>query len=220
MRTRAGASTCRLTDGPSCPDYHQQPHDLAQLTRLCWSLGLHGQSRSRAAAYRMVPSRLCYWCVDLLRYVLDERSRPIGRQRGARLGGGVTPVTVTTGAASGAVVQVLILLQLTTDDAEAALIPGLETTTRTEDREQARNEARELLGDTYLASAAMMARIGETDAAWIAADRAGFCAQAAGSPLAVPRAFSAWPRVPRPGSDRPGLPRRSRDGRRPETVDH
>jgi LURP-one-related len=31
----------------------------------------------------------------------------------------------------------------------------------------------------------MMVKIGQTDAAWIAADRAGFCAQRAGSPLAV-----------------------------------
>jgi transcriptional regulator with XRE-family HTH domain len=67
----------------------------------------------------------------------------------------------------------------------AALIPGLETATRTTDSEEVRNEARELLGDTYQATAAMMVKIGETDAAWIAADRAGFCAEAAGSPLAV-----------------------------------
>ena len=67
----------------------------------------------------------------------------------------------------------------------AALIPGLETATRTGDSEEVRNEARELLGDTYQATAAMMVKIGETDAAWIAADRAGFCAEMAGSPLAV-----------------------------------
>jgi transcriptional regulator with XRE-family HTH domain len=67
----------------------------------------------------------------------------------------------------------------------AALIPGLEAATRTADSEPVRTEARELLGDTYQATAAMMARIGETDAAWIAADRAGFCAEMAGTPLAV-----------------------------------
>jgi transcriptional regulator with XRE-family HTH domain len=67
----------------------------------------------------------------------------------------------------------------------AALIPGLETATRTADSEEVRSEARELLGDTYQATAAMMVKIGETDAAWIAADRAGFCAETAGSPLAV-----------------------------------
>jgi transcriptional regulator with XRE-family HTH domain len=66
----------------------------------------------------------------------------------------------------------------------AALIPGLETAVRTADGEQVA-EARELLGDTYQAVAAMMVKIGETDAAWIAADRAGFCAEAAASPLAV-----------------------------------
>ena len=43
--------------------------------------------------------------------------------------------------------------------------------------EQVQAEARELLGDTYQAAAAMMVKIGETDAAWIAADRAGFCAE-------------------------------------------
>lgn len=67
----------------------------------------------------------------------------------------------------------------------AALIPGLEAATRTAASQQDRAEARELLGDTYQATAAMMAKIGETDAAWIAADRAGFCAETAGSPLAV-----------------------------------
>jgi tetratricopeptide (TPR) repeat protein len=67
----------------------------------------------------------------------------------------------------------------------AALIPGLETASRTANSEQARDEARQLLGDTYQATAAMMARIGETDAAWISADRARFCAEAVGSPLGV-----------------------------------
>ena len=74
----------------------------------------------------------------------------------------------------------------------AALIPGLETATRTADSEEVRDEARELLGDTYQATAAMMVKIGETDAAWIAADRAGFCAETAGSPLAVAAACSGW----------------------------
>ena len=67
----------------------------------------------------------------------------------------------------------------------AALIPSLETAVRTAGSEQVQAEARELLGDTYQAVAALMVKIGETDAAWIAADRAGFCAEAAGSPLAV-----------------------------------
>ncbi len=67
----------------------------------------------------------------------------------------------------------------------AALIPGLETAVRTADSEQVQAEARELLGDTYQAVAALMVKIGETDAAWIAADRASFCAEAAGSPPAV-----------------------------------
>jgi hypothetical protein len=46
-------------------------------------------------------------------------------------------------------------------------------------------EVRELLTDTYQAVAAMLAKIGEGDAAWIAADRAAFVAEATGSPLAV-----------------------------------
>jgi tetratricopeptide (TPR) repeat protein len=67
----------------------------------------------------------------------------------------------------------------------AALIPGLEAATRTARSDTDQGQARELLGDTYQATAALMAKLGETDAAWIAADRAGFCAEAAGSPLAV-----------------------------------
>jgi transcriptional regulator with XRE-family HTH domain len=67
----------------------------------------------------------------------------------------------------------------------AALIPGLEAASRTARSDTYQAEARELLGDTYQATAALMAKLGETDAAWIAADRAGFCAEAARSPLAV-----------------------------------
>lgn len=67
----------------------------------------------------------------------------------------------------------------------AVLIPGLEAATRTARSDTDHAQARELLGDTYQATAALMAKLGETDAAWIAADPAGFCAEAAGSPLAV-----------------------------------
>lgn len=67
----------------------------------------------------------------------------------------------------------------------AALIPGLESATRTAGSKQDRAEALDLLGDVYQATAATMAKIGETDAAWIAADRAGFCAEQAANPLAV-----------------------------------
>ena len=97
----------------------------------------------------------------------------------------------------------------------AALIPGLEAATRTAASQQDRAEARELLGDTYQATAAMMAKIGETDAAWIAADRAGFCAEAAGSPSRSRRACSGWPtcsspwaRSTRPTTSPPASPRR------------
>jgi tetratricopeptide (TPR) repeat protein len=68
------------------------------------------------------------------------------------------------------------------------LIPGLEAATRSSTG-TVQTEARELLGDAYRATAAMMAKLGETDAAWIAADRAGFCAERAGSPLAVAAAM-------------------------------
>jgi transcriptional regulator with XRE-family HTH domain len=67
----------------------------------------------------------------------------------------------------------------------AALIPGLENASRTARTEQLQHRARELLTDTYQATAAAMAKLGETDAAWIAADRAAFTAEAIGAPLTV-----------------------------------
>jgi len=67
----------------------------------------------------------------------------------------------------------------------AELIPGLESAVRTVGSEQDQASVRDLLGDTYQATAAMLAKLGETDAAWIAADRAAFIAEAAGAPLDV-----------------------------------
>jgi transcriptional regulator with XRE-family HTH domain len=67
----------------------------------------------------------------------------------------------------------------------AVLIPGMEIITRQAKDQQVREVALDLLGDTYLATAALMAKLGETDAAWVAADRAAFCAEKAGEPLAV-----------------------------------
>ncbi len=67
----------------------------------------------------------------------------------------------------------------------AALIPGLEIITRQAKGEQVRAAALDLLGDTYQATAALMAKLEETDAAWIAADRAASCAEKAGEPLGV-----------------------------------
>src|SRR5216683_2293838 len=66
-----------------------------------------------------------------------------------------------------------------------ALIPGLETAARTAATEDLRPDARVLLADTYQATAALMAKLGEADAAWIAADRAAFTAEATGDALAV-----------------------------------
>jgi transcriptional regulator with XRE-family HTH domain/tetratricopeptide (TPR) repeat protein len=67
----------------------------------------------------------------------------------------------------------------------ASLIPELEAAARSQPEGELTSQASELLADTYQATAAMLAKVGETDAAWIAADRAAFTSEATGSPLAV-----------------------------------
>jgi transcriptional regulator with XRE-family HTH domain len=67
----------------------------------------------------------------------------------------------------------------------AALIPGLETAIRAASDDLTRQWARVMLADTYQATAAMMAKLGEGDTAWIAADRAAAVAEASGDALAV-----------------------------------
>jgi transcriptional regulator with XRE-family HTH domain len=67
----------------------------------------------------------------------------------------------------------------------AALIPGLEIAARSAADDQTRQRARVMLADTYQATAAMMAKLGEGDTAWIAADRAAWLAEATGDALAV-----------------------------------
>lgn len=67
----------------------------------------------------------------------------------------------------------------------ADLIPDLEQTVRASASAEQALEIRELLSDTYQAIAAMLAKIGEADAAWLAADRATFAAESTGDPLAV-----------------------------------
>ena len=67
----------------------------------------------------------------------------------------------------------------------ASLIPDLESAARNAQSEELRISARELLTDTYQAAAAALSKLGETDAAWIAADRAGLIAESIGEPLAV-----------------------------------
>lgn len=67
----------------------------------------------------------------------------------------------------------------------AALIPWLEAASRNTRTETLRHQARELLSDTYQATAAAMSKLGEADAAWIAADRAAFTAEAIDAPLTV-----------------------------------
>ena len=64
------------------------------------------------------------------------------------------------------------------------LIPDLETGARavTEDR---RAEVFELMATTYQACSAALAKLGEPDAAWIAADRAMAAAERAGNPMLV-----------------------------------
>jgi hypothetical protein len=56
----------------------------------------------------------------------------------------------------------------------ASPIPELEQAVRAPAITELTEAARELLIDTYQAVAAIMAKLGETDAAWIAADRAAF----------------------------------------------
>jgi hypothetical protein len=65
----------------------------------------------------------------------------------------------------------------------ADLIPDLELAVRLAETEQLRRRAREILVDVYQATAAMMAKLSETDAAWIAADRAAHLAESLDLPL-------------------------------------
>ena len=67
----------------------------------------------------------------------------------------------------------------------ADLVPRLERAVRGKASAEQARAARELLTDTYQAVAATLAKIGEGDAAWIAADRAAFVAESTGNPLAV-----------------------------------
>lgn len=66
----------------------------------------------------------------------------------------------------------------------AGLIPTLERTARLGPIDD-RDGARRLLTDTYQAAAAMLAKISENDAAWIAADRAATVAEQLSDPLLV-----------------------------------
>jgi transcriptional regulator with XRE-family HTH domain len=65
-----------------------------------------------------------------------------------------------------------------------ALIPDLETAARALPNEQ-QTEVFELLASTYQACSAALDKLGEPEAAWIAADRAMAAAERAGSPLLV-----------------------------------
>ncbi|GIH19166.1 transcriptional regulator [Rugosimonospora africana] len=66
-----------------------------------------------------------------------------------------------------------------------SLISDLEAAVRGVASDDLRRSARELLTDTYQATAAILAKLAETDAAWVAADRAAFIAETIGAPLAV-----------------------------------
>jgi transcriptional regulator with XRE-family HTH domain len=66
----------------------------------------------------------------------------------------------------------------------ASLVPDLETAARTAPENQ-RAEVFQLLATTYQACSAALAKIGEPDAAWIAADRAMAAAERAGNPMLV-----------------------------------
>jgi hypothetical protein len=69
-------------------------------------------------------------------------------------------------------------------DLLGALVPDLETAARTVP-ESRRAEAFGLLATTYQACSAALAKVGEPDAAWIAADRAMAAAERGGNPLLV-----------------------------------
>ena len=64
------------------------------------------------------------------------------------------------------------------------LVPDLETAARTYAEDQ-RAEVFELMAATYQACSAALAKLGEPDAAWIAADRAMAAAERAGNPMLV-----------------------------------
>src|ERR1035438_5392957 len=65
-----------------------------------------------------------------------------------------------------------------------SLVPDLETAARSVAEDQ-RAEAFDLLATTYQACSAALAKLGEPDVAWIAADRAMAAAERAGDPLLV-----------------------------------
>jgi tetratricopeptide (TPR) repeat protein len=65
-----------------------------------------------------------------------------------------------------------------------SLVPDLETAARAVPEEQ-RAEVCELLATTYQACSAALAKLGEPEAAWIAADRAMAAAERAGNPMLV-----------------------------------
>ena len=68
--------------------------------------------------------------------------------------------------------------------ARASLIPDLETAARAVPEAQ-RAEVFELMATTYQACSAALAKLGEPEAAWIAADRAMAAAERAGNPMLV-----------------------------------
>jgi transcriptional regulator with XRE-family HTH domain len=65
-----------------------------------------------------------------------------------------------------------------------SLVPDLETAARAM-RESQRAEVHELMAATYQACSAALAKLGEPEAAWIAADRAMAAAERAGNPMLV-----------------------------------
>ena len=77
----------------------------------------------------------------------------------------------------------------------AGLIPSPETAIRAADGQHVQAEARELLGDTHQAAAAMMVKLGEIDTAWMPRTGPDSAPRLSGRHSPSRRACSGWPHV-------------------------
>ena len=103
----------------------------------------------------------------------------------AMLGGGRAPAVKTLRIRAGKAWELTHAASYTElTELLHGLVPDLETAARSAPEDQ-RAEAFELLATTYQACSAALAKLGEPDVAWIAADRAMAAAERAGDPLLV-----------------------------------